>query len=169
MRLEEPPAEERNVGIVHILVPAEQGGDEGKGLVIGEPAGGRGHLRAHLGVGFDRGAGEEGVEDIRRQRISLGARRRQPEIALDAMGVAQQTHRPSPHRGVGMSECFLRGRVVESRDLVKRPERVERGGPVSAHGEFLQLRRNSLIAALPEETGRGAAMPFVGVIEKESS
>ena len=65
-----------------------------------------------------------------------------------------------------MGEGFLCGRIIKPPDLVKRPERVERGGSAAAHGDFLQLRHGRLVSAFAEKAGRGAAMPFVRMIEK---
>ena len=43
---------------------------------------------------------------------------------------------------------------------------VKRGGCAAAHGDFLQLRHGRLVSAFAEKAGRGAAMPFVRMIEK---
>ena len=171
VRLEHPPAEQRNVRILHHLVMPEHRRDERHRLRRIEPTRGRRKLRQHLRIQFPRGLrlqrGKHRRRDVARLRLLRDARvLAGAEIAIQAPLVAEQPCRPHAHRRETVLQGRHRSRLVERARLMQRPEGVQRTEAGVTREQLLERRGRGGIAALAEQAHGGAAMPLVGMREQ---
>ena len=161
------PEQQRNIGVLRILVPHGERRDQREHLAGRQTTGRRRELGTDLGIGLRESAREHRGEDIGGQVASpLGTDTGDAEATIHAILVAQETRGPETNRSVGMGQRSDGTRIGERVGLIERPERAEGSPTLVGREQRVEQRERRRIATFSQQLQRGRAVELIRVTEQ---